>query len=145
MNPRSAYDKKRCQYNSKLLLGHLVNCCPQDVLSFIGLTSLDLYIPILKYVYGLAQMEGRCCIVSLHRLDPQFYGLPPNPELYRLRAEKTVLHELGHCLGLTHCRNRSCVMYSSTTIAHTDHKKADFCPTCLELFKWHLEKRLACV
>jgi len=141
--PEHAYDRKRCQYNSRFLLEHLIKCCPREILSFIGLTRLDLYVPILKYVYGLAQMDGKCCIVSLHRLNPQFYGHPPDPHLYRARVEKTVLHELGHCLGLTHCRDRHCVMYSSTTIEHTDYKQADFCSTCLELFRWHLEKRLA--
>jgi predicted Zn-dependent protease len=47
---------------------------------------------------------------------------------------------LGHSLGLTHCRNRRCMMYSSTNIEHTDFKASDFCPTCFELLKWHISK-----
>jgi archaemetzincin len=57
-----------------------------------------------------------------------------------VRAQKTALHEIGHSLGLTHCRDRRCVMYSSTRIADTDFKQSHYCPTCLELFTWHLER-----
>ena len=139
-NPAYAYDRGRGQYNSKLILKHLSKCCPDDGLMFMGVTHVDLFVPILKYVYGLAEIEGRCAVISTHRLRPEYYGEPPDPSLFLARLEKTALHEMGHCLGLTHCRDRRCVMYSSTHIEHTDSKNTDFCPTCLELFKWHLEK-----
>ena len=140
--PNYAYDERRGQYNSKLILKHLIKCCPQDTLRFIGVTHVDLYVPILKFVFGLAQMEGQCAVISIHRLRPQFYNLPPDPDLLVARVEKTVLHELGHSLGLTHCRDRRCVMYSSTRIEDTDFKRSDYCPTCFELFRWRLDKCL---
>lgn len=138
--PQYAYDDKRCQYNSKLILKHMITCCPEGSLGFMGVTHLDLYVPILKYVFGLSQVEGKCSVISIHRLRPQFYELPPDPSLLRARIEKTALHELGHAIGLTHCRNRHCVMYSSTKIEHTDTKEPTFCLTCLELFKWLIKK-----
>jgi len=138
--PEYAYDERRCQYNSKLILKHLIKLSPKDILGFMGVTHVDLFVPILKYVFGLAEMEGQCSIISMHRLRPQFYDRPPDRDLLVERARKTALHELGHCLGLTHCRNRRCVMYSSTKIEDTDFKQADFCPTCSELFKWQLDK-----
>jgi archaemetzincin len=55
------------------------------------------------------------------------------------RVAKTALHELGHSAGLTHCRRRTCVMYSSTRIQDTDAKTAEFCATCRELFRKSLE------
>ena len=141
-NPKYAYDETRRQYNSKLILKHLVQECSPDVLRFIGLTSVDLYVPILKFVFGLAQIEGQCAIISLHRLYPRFYDRPSNPVLLMDRVEKTALHELGHTFGITNCRDRRCVMFSSTRIEDTDFKQSDFCPTCFELFQWHLEKSL---
>jgi archaemetzincin len=138
--PEYAYDERRCQYNSKLILKHLIKLSPQDTLGFMGVTYVDLFVPILKYVYGLAEMEGQCSIISMHRLQPRFYDRPADRDLLVARAKKTALHEMGHCLGLTHCRNRRCVMYSSTKIEDTDFKQADFCPTCSELFKWYLDK-----
>jgi archaemetzincin len=141
-NPEYAYNKIRDQYNSKLILKHLLRQCSNDTLRFIGVTSVDLYVPILEFVFGLAQIEGQCSIVSLHRLYPKFYNRPPNPDLVLIRLLKTSLHELGHTFGITHCRDRRCVMYSSTRIEHTDFKHPDFCLTCSELFRWHIEKAM---
>ena len=141
-NPKYAYNEIRSQYNSKLILKYLLKECPPNTLKFIGVTPVDLYVPILQFVFGLAQIEGKCSIVSLHRLYPQFYGQLPDPDLLLQRVEKTVRHELGHSFGITHCRDRRCVMYSSTRIEDTDFKQPAFCPTCSELFKWHLEKNL---
>jgi archaemetzincin len=140
--PEYAYDERRCQYNSKLILKRLIKRSPKKIFGFMGVTSVDLFVPILTYVYGLAAMEDQCSIISTHRLQPQFYDQPPDRDLLVDRAQKTALHEMGHCLGLTHCRNRHCVMYSSAKIEDTDFKKSVFCPTCSDLFKWYLDKCL---
>jgi archaemetzincin len=141
-NPRYAYNDTRCQYNSKLILKRLLQQSPHETFRIMGITSVDLYVPILKFVFGLAQIDGKCSIISLHRLWPQFYDQPSNPDLFLSRVEKTALHELGHTFGVTHCRDRRCVMFSSTRIEDTDFKRAEFCPTCFELFQWYLKKSL---
>jgi archaemetzincin len=143
--PRFAYDERRGQYESKGILKDLIACCPERSFRFLGVTDVDLFVPILTYVFGLAQMDGPCAVVSTHRLRPQFYGEPPDSERFLERVEKTALHELGHCLGLTHCRDRRCVMYSSTRIQDTDFKRTAFCPTCLDLFRWQLERDPGCL
>ena len=140
--PHYAYSEKRSQYHSKAILKRLLLDQRRDSIRLIGVTNVDLYVPILKYVYGLAQIDGYCAVISLHRLRPQFYHEPANPELLMDRVEKTVLHELGHSMGLTHCLDRRCVMYSSTRIADTDQKNSRFCPTCSDLFRWCLGKCL---
>jgi len=141
--PGYAYEERRCQYNSATILKRLIRCCPEEVLGFMGVTCEDLFVPILKYVFGLAEMEGRCSIISMYRLRPEFYDRPQDQELLEERLIKTALHELGHCLGLTHCRNRRCVMYSSVRIEDTDMKRMDFCPACSELFTWRMESCLS--
>ena len=141
-NPRYAYDDTRCQYNSKLIIKHLLDQSLQDSFRLLGITSVDLYVPILKFVFGLAQIHGKCSLISLHRLCPKFYDQPSDPDLLLARAEKTALHELGHTLGMTHCRDRRCVMCSSVRIEDTDSKQPDFCLTCFELFQWYLKKSL---
>jgi archaemetzincin len=136
--PEYAYDERRCQYDSKSILKQMIKRCPRKTLGFMGVTGLDLFVPILKYVYGLSQVQGRCSLISTHRLDPRFYGEPPDSNLLMSRIEKTALHELGHSFGLIHCRNLRCIMCASTKIEHTDFKQPDLCPTCLELLKWHI-------
>lgn len=139
-HPKYAYDYGRCQYDSRLILKRLLRCCPEDTTRFLGVTEVDLFVPILRFVYGLAQLDGRCLLVSVHRLRPQFYNLPPKGESLLSRVEKTALHELGHTFGLTHCQDRYCVMHSSSRIEDTDTKQPAFCPTCRELFRWQLER-----
>lgn len=136
--PEYAYDSNRSQYNAKVILKRLSEEST-GFLKCLAITDVDLFIPILKYVYGLAVMDGPCGLISTHRLRPEFYGVGTNPVLCMDRIVKTTLHELGHTAGLTHCRNRLCIMASSTTIEDTDQKRLEFCATCHDLFLWRLE------
>jgi archaemetzincin len=94
-------------------------------------TDVDLYIPVLTFVFGEAQLGGRCALVSLHRLHEEFYGLPPSPELLRHRLVKESVHELGHVLGLRHCPDWRCVMASTHDVERIDLKGEEYCPSCL--------------
>ncbi len=59
-----------------------------------------------------------------------FYGLPSNPQLFKERALKEAIHELGHLLGLGHCPNPACVMFFSNSLGDTDRKGPGLCPEC---------------
>jgi archaemetzincin len=126
----SAFDVSRGQYNSRLLLGHLLKDTPGDSGRVLGVAGVDLYIPVLTYVFGEAQLGGRAAIVSLHRLDDELYGLPPNPDRLFERLVKEAVHELGHTYDLVHCHHTGCVMGSSTYVEEIDLKSAAFCDRC---------------
>ena len=96
----------------------------------LAVTSVDLYVPVLTFVFGEAQLEGTCAVVSLHRLREEFYGLPSRPELMRERLVKEAAHELGHTYGLRHCDDWRCVMTSSHGVERLDVKSATFCFSC---------------
>jgi len=96
----------------------------------LGITGHDLYIPILTFVFGEAQMGGPCSVVSSHRLRQEFYGLPPDRKLLANRLLTECVHELGHTLDLTHCRDYQCVMASSHAVEWIDLKESRFCPEC---------------
>ena len=96
----------------------------------LGVTMLDLYIPILTFVFGEAQMGGPCGIISGHRLRQEFYGLPADEELLFERLIKEAVHELGHALDLTHCDDYECAMAPSHGVEWIDLKNAAFCEGC---------------
>ena len=139
-NPGYAYDEVRCQYQAKIILKRIIQGRPPNTLKTIGITHVDLFVPILKFVFGLSQIDGPCAVISTYRLRPEFYDQPPDPDLFRARLEKTTIHELGHAFGLTHCRDYRCVMFSSTSIENTDRKRPEFCHSCRELFYWYLDQ-----
>jgi len=125
-----AYDAVRRQYGSIPVLDMLTRQCPADAEKLLAVTSRDLFIPVLTFVYGHAQLRGRVAVVSLARLKQEFYGLPPNRQVFLERAAKEALHEAGHTFGLVHCADRTCAMALATNIRQIDAKRAAFCPAC---------------
>ena len=130
-----AFDQSRRQYNSTALLALLIENSTSSEIKDILIVDVDLYIPVLTYVFGEAQLSGIAAIVSTHRLHNQFYGLPRNDGSMMQRLEKEVIHELGHTFGLYHCRQFECVMRSSTYVEEIDLKKADPCGSCSVLLQ----------
>ena len=90
----------------------------------LGLTDADLFIPILTFVFGEAQLKGRAAVVSTARL-----GGPPAARL-PLRLETEAVHELGHTFGLLHSSDDGCVMHASTYVEEIDLKSDSFCLSC---------------
>jgi archaemetzincin len=123
-----AYDSRRNQYHSTAILSALQPLANGS--RILAVTGLDLFVPVLTFVFGEAQLAGNCAVVSLHRLREEVYGLPPNPPLLAERLRKEAIHELGHTFGLRHCDDWRCVMTSSHSVEWLDVKTADFCPAC---------------
>lgn len=127
-----ALDPGRRQYHSTAILRTMTPLAADPDIRLLGVTELDLFVPVLTFVFGEAQLEGPCALVSLHRLREEFYGLPPDPELTALRLAKEAVHELGHTFGLRHCPNWQCAMASTHSAERLDLKEARYCETCLQ-------------
>jgi archaemetzincin len=125
-----AFDAARRQYRSMDVLEMLARYCPADAWKLLAVTERDLFVPVLTFVFGQAQLGGRFAVVSLARLRQEFYGLAPNPEILLERAAKEALHETGHTFGLVHCVDRSCAMSLATNVRQIDGKQAAWCPAC---------------
>jgi archaemetzincin len=125
-----AFDPARKQYSSSLILQQLIASAPGDACKILGITDVDLFIPILTYVFGEAQLDGIGAVVSLHRLKNQFYGMPEDNELMVERLLKEAVHELGHTFGLFHCAWFGCALNASTYVEDIDQKSCELCPDC---------------
>ena len=124
-----AIDARRQQYYSTAIIQRLEKAGDLDA-RVLGVTACDLYVPVLTFVFGEAQLDGNCAVVSGARLGDEFYGMPPSEALYRERLVKEAAHELGHTFGLRHCADWRCVMSSSHAVERLDVKGADFCRAC---------------
>jgi archaemetzincin len=134
-DPELAFDSSRGQYNSTELLAQLLDETAGSDANVLGIAGVDLFIPILTYVFGEAQLAGRAAVVSTYRLDPVRYGLATNQRVLFDRLAKEAIHELGHNRGLVHCHQTTCVMRSSTYVEDIDLKSAQFCSACNQLVR----------
>lgn len=125
--PRHALDQRRKQHASGVILRWLLEAGPGHG-KVLGVTDRDLFIPILTYVFGEAQLGGRAAVVSLARLveDVELIG----PQLLVERLAKEAVHEMGHAYGLVHCDTEGCVMSRSPAVRDVDAKSAELCAEC---------------
>ena len=130
-----AYDPDRRQHQSIAVLEMLASAYPADLGKLVGVTERDLFVPVLTFVFGQAQLNGRIAVVSLARLRQEFYGLPENREVFLERVVKEALHETGHMFGMVHCAGGSCAMSLATNVRHIDRKRSGFCPSCEGLLR----------
>lgn len=127
---QEALDISRRQYHSAKLLAMLLERIPNGRSKVLGVTSYDLFLPVLTFLFGQAQVNNRVSVFSTFRLHNEFYGLPQSNELLYTRALKEAVHELGHTFGLRHCLNPGCTMNASTYVEDIDLKEAYFCSDC---------------
>jgi len=128
-SPDYAYNPHRKQYVADPILKRLH---PGNSERVLGVVDLDLYVPDLNFVFGLADRFGRRAVIALPRLRQSFCGGRDDETLFSARIVKEAVHELGHTYGLGHCRDRRRVMAFSNSLMDTDYKNQEFCPRCQE-------------
>ena len=130
LDPAPAFHGERSQYHSSELLQFMRDIAGPQSWRVLGVAAVDLYIPILTFVFGEAQVGGPCAIVSYHRLRQESYGLPPNHELLCRRLLTESIHEVGHTVDLPHCDDYRCAMASSHSVEGIDLKESALCANC---------------
>jgi len=130
LDPGFALHAERQQFHSSEILAAMQPHVRGDTWRLLGVTDRDLYIPILTFVFGEAQMGGPGALVSYHRLTQEFYGLPHDLDVLANRLLIESVHELGHTLHLTHCQEYRCAMASSHAVEWIDIKDSGFCEEC---------------
>jgi archaemetzincin len=130
-----SYQEDRNQYYSTQILSDTTNLTRNIDGKILILTDVDLFVPVLTFIYGEAQLNGKHSIVSVCRLHEEFYTGISNFPLLLKRTIKETLHELGHNFGMKHCKDWGCVMHSSTSIEEVDIKGDNFCRECFMVIK----------
>jgi archaemetzincin len=115
------------------LLRQLESMPTEKGILLAGVTLLDMATPIFTFVFGRSRLGGHASVVSLARLNPEAYGFKADPELTVRRGVAEILHEVGHNLELSHCRDYSCLMYFSHDVETLDLRGLSFCAACSEM------------
>jgi archaemetzincin len=119
--PENAFNPLRHQFEAMKIIDHITVISPDAGKFKLGIVDKDIYAHGMNFIFGLADPLSNTAIVSSYRLSG---------EKKSERISKEVVHEVGHLLGLSHCHDRSCVMYFSNTIEDTDNKNQQLCNTC---------------
>ncbi len=127
--PADSLDPRRGQHSSTRILQWLAPRKPEGVSRVLAITDGDLFIPILTFVYGEAQLDGPAAVVSVARLGDSAALVAGSARL-AARLEKEAVHELGHTFGLVHCGDPLCVMSRSASLAEVDQKRRGLCLDC---------------
>jgi len=129
--PAGAYDERREQYRAEDIIDAAAGAGTGE--KTIAITGEDLYYRRRNYVFGLAYLEGKGCVVSTYRLNTSSDGgfaAKSAGDVFADRVRKEVVHEVGHTLGLDHCDNARCAMSFSPTVREVDKKEETLCGTC---------------
>ena len=110
----SCFFREKNQYNADLLLERLKN----NKNLFLWIIHKDIFSDSLNFVFGCAiPLKG--AILSTFRLKSKDL------------IEKEAIHEIGHVLGLAHCKNE-CVMMFSNSLYEATLKPKNLCMSCKE-------------
>jgi archaemetzincin len=128
--PEGAYDETSGQYNAERVISVAERVGRGD--KNLAVTDVDIFYRQRNFVFGLAYLDGKGCVVSTNRLRMTADGgeVDDEDETFFDRVRKEVVHEVGHTLGLRHCEEDTCVMSFSPTVREVDQKYERPCRGC---------------
>lgn len=139
--PSSSHHIVRNQHHSTQLLEYLLSCEAHcEFFRVLGITEVDLYIPIFTFVFGEAQLDGKAALISTFRPRGSASGIKAPQSILLNRLLKLSMHELGHTFGLPHCRQDGCLMGFAPNLEKLDQKNPKICKYCQILLDDYFNK-----
>ena len=129
--PDYAYQARRGQYEAGKII-HSLAAIQGGAPFRLGVVNVDIYTPILTFVFGESQLGGKAAVISSYRIQSK------NREKTYNRAAKIAVHEVGHLLGIIHCQTMDCLMRFSNSPEKLDELPLRFCPACEYEVRRHL-------
>ena len=117
--PSSYFNAVVNRYSADSIITLLSRVHKGNFVEVIGLTNKDIYTikedPFMPYydedLIGFGYQPGNTCIIS----DRPY----KNNDFRVQKLRNSILHEVGHNMGLSHCQNNKCAMFEKK--AGTDH------------------------
>ncbi len=130
----SAFNALRRQYDASKIIDIIASTNEGKFIDksipTIGITEEDIYYKGLNFVFSIEEPENACSVISIARLKPEFYDQKPNNMILIDRIVKEAMHEIGHHIGLNHCKHIFCIMSPSPSAKDIDIKRREFCRNC---------------
>jgi archaemetzincin len=144
--PRSFVNRqKKERYSADSILLLLKRFKNDSITEVVGLVHKDIYTtkkdhdgniqqPVAKYamwgISGLGYLSGDECVISDNRLKAK------DSSIFKHRLKTVVIHEIGHNLGLPHCKVKGCIMFDPNgKISNIDNSINDYCDECKQKLK----------
>jgi archaemetzincin len=125
------------------VLRWLARRVPDDAYALMAITMEDLYPEeSWNFVFGMASLRERVGVQSFARQDPAFFGerrAPGWQQLVLRRATWTLVHEISHQFGLSHCVYWECAIAGTNNQAEADRRPLHVCPVCLRKLHFALD------
>lgn len=127
-------------YNADSILPVLLKETNDSIVQIVGITHNEIFIlkesisevnhkaDTLHYyhdIFGYSFLSEKACLVSDYKL------ISNDTALWQNRMRKVAIHEIGHCLGLSHCSTDGCLMSEKYgDIANLNKPGGDYCTLC---------------
>jgi predicted Zn-dependent protease len=120
---KRCFDRHRRQYDACALLEQI--SFAEDGWTHLALTSGDLFVSVMTYVFGVSELGAFRGLLSYARLSQD-----ADERSLKQRILIEAVHELGHTIGLVHCSLASCAMHRTLWPEGIELKQPAYCPSC---------------
>ncbi|MFC1479586.1 hypothetical protein ACFL6F_03220 [Planctomycetota bacterium] len=122
----------RKQYEMTGMLGKVFRHISGRGGKVVLVTDKDTFVKGQKWDTGCSAVYGPGSVVSIKRLNPEFWGNKKDLELYKKRLTKVLLHELAHTLipSDKHCKRWGCLLHKTESLGDIDKLPLYLCPVC---------------